>query len=199
MLALALCLVFKLATLNDFSNRKLRILVLCLQRIAGSLQMRDMNHENVNPFIGLCTDPPNVSIAMVYCFRRSILVIQYHHRRTLSPCLRHQLPTSLRQPHPSLSVSDLPVPPPTTSSPFVDSPLSPSKTLHSFTPGSKLPLSQIFPTIDFLPASGPTPWTLWLDLFLFLVPCGRLSCLPISFWAHVNIVYRIVSYHETSC
>jgi len=41
------------------------------------VQMRDMNHENVNQFIGLCTDPPNISIAMVYCFRRSILVT--HH------------------------------------------------------------------------------------------------------------------------
>ena len=41
-----------------------------------SLQMRDMNHENVNQFIGLCTDAPHISIAMVYCIRRSIMVIQ---------------------------------------------------------------------------------------------------------------------------
>jgi len=27
-----------------------------------------------------------------------------------------------------------------------------------------------------------------------LVPCGRLSWLLISFWAHVNIVHRTVSY-----
>jgi len=27
-----------------------------------------------------------------------------------------------------------------------------------------------------------------------LVPCGRLSWLLVSFWAHVNIVHRIVSY-----
>jgi len=27
-----------------------------------------------------------------------------------------------------------------------------------------------------------------------LVPCGRLSWLLVSFWAHVNIVHRIVTY-----
>jgi len=41
-----------------------------------AFQMRDMNHENVNHFVGLCTDAPKISFAMVYCFRRSILVIQ---------------------------------------------------------------------------------------------------------------------------
>jgi len=34
------------------------------------------------------------------------------------------------------------------------------------------------------------------SLFFFcLVPCGRLSWLLVSFWAHVNIVHRIVSYN----
>jgi len=28
-----------------------------------------------------------------------------------------------------------------------------------------------------------------------LVPCGRLSWLLVSFWAHVNIVLHIISYH----
>jgi len=34
-------------------------------------------------------------------------------------------------------------------------------------------------------------------LFLFVwAPCGRLSWLLVSFWAHVNIVHRIISYHN---
>jgi len=28
-----------------------------------------------------------------------------------------------------------------------------------------------------------------------LVLCGRLSWLLVSFWAHVNIVHHIISYH----
>ena len=44
--------------------------------ITIALQMRDMNHENVNQFIGLCTEAPHVSIAMVYCTRRSLRVMQ---------------------------------------------------------------------------------------------------------------------------
>jgi len=37
-----------------------------------------MNHENVNQFIGLCTDAPHISIAMVYCNRRAIWVIRQY-------------------------------------------------------------------------------------------------------------------------
>jgi len=48
--------------------------------------------------------------------------------RCASPCVWNQLPSSLRQPHPSLSVSYSPVPAPTTSSHSVNSPLSPSIT-----------------------------------------------------------------------
>jgi len=33
-----------------------------------------------------------------------------------------------------------------------------------------------------------------LSLFFVLVPCARLISLPVSFWAHVNISYRIVLY-----
>ena len=76
-------------------------------------------------------------------------------------------------------------------------------------PAQDLPLSQIFPTIDSLPASGLTPRTSRPDRFFrasafyvfsffiiifCLAPCGRLSWLLVSFWAHVNIVHRIVSY-----
>jgi len=35
------------------------------------------------------------------------------------------------------------------------------------------------------------------SLFFFVwFPCGRLSWLHVSFWAHVNIVHHIISYHE---
>jgi len=49
-----------------------------------------------------------------------------------SPCLRNQVPSSLRQPHSSPSVSDFPVHAPTTSSHSVNSPLSPSITPSLF-------------------------------------------------------------------
>jgi len=73
-----------------------------------------------------------------------------------------------------------------------------------------LPLPQIFPPIDSLPASGLTPRISRLDRFFWpspfyvfsffiilfcLVPCGRLSWLLVSFWVHVNIVHHIISYH----
>ena len=83
-------------------------------------------------------------------------------------------------------------------------------------PAQDLPLSQIFPTIDSLPGlRTATPrlydWTVSSEhlrflflvsslLFFCLLPCGRLSWLLVSFWAHVNIVHRIVSYsylHQT--
>jgi len=64
--------------------------------------------------------------------------------------------------------------------------------------------------MDSLPASGLTPrlydWTVssvhlgfcfysfFITVFCLLVPCGRLSWLFVSFWAHVSIVHRIVLY-----
>ena len=80
-------------------------------------------------------------------------------------------------------------------------------TIHNFLSLSlqaqDLPLPQIFPLIDSLPASRLTPRTSRLDRFFWaspfyvlsffiilfcLVPCGRLSWLFVSFWVHVNIV-----------
>ena len=74
--------------------------------------------------------------------------------------------------------------------------------------GPYLRLSRIFRTVDSLLAPGLTPQTSWLDRFFwlfsvfcfyfssllsFLVPCNRLSWLSVSFWAHENIVYHIIS------
>ena len=36
-------------------------------------------------------------------------------------------------------------------------------------------------------------FVLFITPLFFFVPCGRLSWLRVSFWAHLNIVYRIVS------
>jgi len=48
-------------------------------------------------------------------------------------------------------------------------------------------------------AGRPSGWALaHISFFIILfcsVPCGRLSWLPVSFWAHVNITNRIVSYY----
>ena len=125
--------------------------------------------------------------------------------RYASPCLWNQLPSSLRQPHFSPSVSALPVHAPTTSSHSVNSPLSPSIT-PSFTPGSR-PTSFTNLSHHRLPSSLRTdstdrffwayPFYICFSFFIILfclVPCGRLSWLLVSFWAHVNIVHRIVSY-----
>jgi len=80
-------------------------------------------------------------------------------------------------------------------------------------PPEDLPLSQIFPTIDFLQASGLAPRTLWLDhffwacwvvvfsllLLFFWVLCGRLSWLFVSYCVHINIVYRIIGHNVERC
>ena len=85
--------------------------------------------------------------------------------RYASPCLWNQLPSSFRQPRFSPSVSVLPVHAPTTSSHSANSPLTIHNSLSLSLPPQDLPLSQIFPTIDSLPASGLTPRTSRPDRF----------------------------------
>ncbi|XP_054710092.1 guanylate cyclase 32E-like [Uloborus diversus] len=36
------------------------------------IQIREMRHENINPFIGACVDPPNVCILTLFCARGSL-------------------------------------------------------------------------------------------------------------------------------
>ncbi|XP_028968121.1 guanylate cyclase 32E [Galendromus occidentalis] len=36
------------------------------------IQMREMRHENINPFIGACVDPPNICIFTMHCARGSL-------------------------------------------------------------------------------------------------------------------------------
>uniref|UniRef100_T1KKV6 Guanylate cyclase n=1 Tax=Tetranychus urticae TaxID=32264 RepID=T1KKV6_TETUR len=36
------------------------------------IQIREMRHENINPFIGACVDAPNVTILKLYCARGSL-------------------------------------------------------------------------------------------------------------------------------
>ena len=38
------------------------------------LQMKDMSHENINPFLGACVDSPNICVMTVYCPKGSVQV-----------------------------------------------------------------------------------------------------------------------------
>ena len=131
---------------------------------------------------------------------------QCHMVNYLSSYVRMPLSTNLIP----VSLSLTPVPAATT----VDSPLSPSITPSLFHSYSK-PTSFINLSHHRLPSlpSGlrtdstefmPGPYLLSITVFVFfsflhcscclLVTCGKLSWLPVRFWLHVNIAYRVVSY-----
>jgi len=120
----------------------------------------------------------------------------------------HQLPSSLRQPHSSPSVS---VHAPATSSYSLNLTLSPSITPSLFHCRLKTYLfTQIFPTIDSLPASGLTPrlydWSVSSDHLGFLwspYVIGRpYIFLPCSFFllffSSPNLSGRISDVYHTS-
>jgi len=99
-----------------------------------------------SPLVTLARTPTSSSLRI---YDRSL--------RYASPCLWNQLPSSLRQPHASPSVSDLPAHAPATSSYSLNSPLSPSISPSLFHSRLKTYLFHIFPTVDSLPSSGLTP------------------------------------------
>ena len=135
------------------------------------------------------------------------LKITYRSFRYASPCLWNQLPLSLRKPHSGTSsISYSPIPSPITSS-SSDSPLctsitpslfhSPLKTYlfhkscpHSFTSSSRTAstdfcLDCFFWATRFMILFSP--------FFSFLARALDLAGHLISFWAQVNLPYRIVS------
>jgi len=74
-------------------------------------------------------------------------------------------------------------------------------------PAQDLPLSQTFWPQDWLHRLYYWPFVLsiWVSFSFFinlasfgLVLCGRLSWLFASFWTHINIVHRIISYRKVS-
>jgi len=120
----------------------------------------------------------------------------------ISVCLTLSLEStpysSLRQPHPSLSVSDSPFPAPTTSSHSVDSPISPSITPSLFHSRLKTYLfHKSFPPYS-IPASGLTRF-IFVFSFLHYSFCVFWSVRQINLatrqlWTHENIVHCMILY-----
>lgn len=42
--------------------------------------MRDLRHDNLNSFVGACTEPPNICIVTEYCARGSLKVSKSNFR-----------------------------------------------------------------------------------------------------------------------
>ena len=97
------------------------------------------------------------------------------------------------------------------SSSLSSSPLSSAITPHSSLYAQTYLFNKILPTLNFCTPRLPLrlwDWTgliMLVDLFLvrffcnfcFFLPCGRLSCLHVSFYCTLNAQYRIVSYRIT--
>ena len=103
-------------------------------------------------------------------------------------------------------LSLLPVHAPTTFSHYVNSQLSPSITPSLFCCRLKIYLFHKpshhglhsglrTDSMDFITdRNAPRFFKVFFNTLFRLVPCRRLSWLFVSFWAHVNIVHRIISY-----
>jgi len=103
----------------------------------------------------------------------------------------NQLPSSLRQPHSSPSVSDLPA----HAQLPVNSPMSPSITPLSSLTAQDLPLSQIFPTTDSLPGLRADSTDLWLDHFFW----ASLHFVFSFSWGSNRFEYRIRIESDLDC
>ena len=42
--------------------------------VCSVFQMRELNHENLNPFVGACSDPPLICVLTLYCPKGSLQV-----------------------------------------------------------------------------------------------------------------------------
>jgi len=95
----------------------------------------------------------NIAVILESNLQQNSQNVDIYYARYVSLRLWNQLPTSLRQLLPSLSISDLPVHVPTTSPHSIEYRLT-TLTIHNSIslslPAQNLPLSQIFPTIDSL-------------------------------------------------
>ena len=52
------------------------VLVLCfvVQIILLRLQLKELNHDNIKPFVGACLDPGHICYLMHYCSRGTVQV-----------------------------------------------------------------------------------------------------------------------------
>ena len=129
----------------------------------------------------------------------SSLKITDRYFRRASPCLWNQLPLSLRRPHSgtSSSTSDSPATSPITSSSSV-SPLCSSMISSLFHSRLKTYLFHKFYPHSFT-SSSRTAFTdsclqrfYWANRFLFICHVLDKAGHLVSYWAHVNISYRII-------
>ncbi|KAH9365008.1 hypothetical protein HPB48_010444 [Haemaphysalis longicornis] len=53
------------------------------------IQVREMRHENVTPFIGACVDPPNICVLTLFCARGSLEIADFglHEFRAAQTCV----------------------------------------------------------------------------------------------------------------
>lgn len=57
----------KIVSLYELNFSSLSLVYICIVS-----QMRDLRHDNLNAFIGACTEPPNICIVVEYCARGSL-------------------------------------------------------------------------------------------------------------------------------
>lgn len=56
--------------------------LVCMVVILFQKQMKEMKHENLVQFFGVCTEPPNTCLVMQYCRKGSLKVHTQTHQHT---------------------------------------------------------------------------------------------------------------------